>query len=189
MADELQAVRSRVGSYFDTSGNMRNQCVLNSLCLVMSSIRMGEPVSKIEIVASGDRFSVTDDGPGLLIVSKNGIPSATEYMTELKACHRHPGHAGLEDRICGHGLATVNAISSTARVVTGTGIATMQKFSVGRPMSAPSETKAELKGTRFDFELDKRSIGGPAFDLGKLEVDIASIGVSLDGVTVTVKDS
>lgn len=189
MADELQAVRSRLGSYFDTNTNIANQCVINALCITLSGLRMGEAITSIDVVAHGDRFTVTNDGPGLLLEPRNGVPSATELMTELKACHRHPGHIGFETRICRNGLAVVNAVSKSARVVTGQGKAMVQKFSVGRPVSAFAAVDAEMTGTRIDFELDRRWIGTPQFDLPQIELAVASIGVDLSGVSFTVKDS
>jgi len=190
MADELQAVRSRLGAYFDTSGSVRDQCVANATCVALSAIRMGAEITEISVVASGDKFTVTHNGPGLSVNADRGVPGAQEMMTVLGACHRHPGHTGLESTLCKSGLAAVTAISASARVVTRDGGKTMvQKYSVGRPVADFTAVDAEMEGTRLDFELDKRWAGSGAFDLSMIEMRVRSVGVDLNGVTLSFKDS
>ena len=161
------------------------------MCLSLSEVRMQTGITKIAVVAAGLSISVTNDAPELP-TGKAGkfLPDAETLMTELKACHLHPGHAGFEDLICGSGIAAVNAISATARVITGSGSTAMvQKYSVGQPVGAFSEVKAKVNGTRLDFELDKRWIDSGKFDLSAIELQIRSMGVQLDGVELTFKDS
>lgn len=188
--DELQAVRARLGSYFDTSGSIKDQCVANAMCLALADVRMNTGVTRIEVIAHDDKITIKNDGPALPVdKSHDGIPPMEQLFTNLRACHAHSGHAGFEADLCRGGIAAVNAISNTARVVTGTGPTSMvQKFSVGRPLGGLQEVKAEVNGTRLDFELDKRWASGK-FDLAAIELRIRSIGVVLDGVELTFKDS
>lgn len=189
--EELQAVRARIGSYFDTSKSIRDQAVVNAMCLSLSEVRMQSGITKIVVVAAGDEFSITNDSIALPTdTPTKSLPDAETLMTELKACHQHPGHAGFEDLICSSGLAAVNAISASARVITGTGAkAKVQKYSVGKPLSGFTEVKAQVDGTRLDFELDKRWVGSGSFDLSAIELQVRSMGVQLDGVALTFKDS
>lgn len=190
MADELQAVRARLGTYFDKGGSIKDQCVVNALCLTLAALRMGEEITEIGVVAAGEKFTVTNNGAGLPVEAAKGIPGAETMMTSLNACHKHPGHAGLEAHICKSGLAAVTAISASARVVTRNGARTLvQKYSVGRPTGEFQQVDAEMQGTRLDFELDKRWSGGGGFDLPAIEVRVRSLGVDLEGVTFTLKDS
>lgn len=190
MADELQAVRARLGTYFDTNTSIKDQCVVNALCLTLAAVRMGEEITEIGVIAQGDSFTVTNDGDGLGVEPAKGVPGAEMMMTSIGACHKHPGHAGLDALICKSGLAAINAISATARVVTrNDGRTLVQKYSIGRPTAEFAQVGAEMSGTRLDFELDKRWSGGGDFDLAAIELRIRSLGVSLDGVTFTLKDS
>lgn len=189
--DELQAVRARIGSFFDTKASIRDQAVVNALCIALAEVRMQTGVTKIAVVASGDKFSITTDGPPLPIHRANKfLPDAQTLMTSLKSCHQHPGHAGFEANVCAHGIAVVNAISNSSRIITGSGVtAQVQKYSVGQPLGGFSEVKANVNGTRLDFELDKRWSGSSAFDLAAIELQVNSIGVALGGVDLTFKDS
>lgn len=148
-------------------------------------------ISKIAVVASGDKFSITTDGPPLPTDKANKFfPPAEALFTELKACHKHPGHAGFEAAVCANGIAVVNAISSSARVITGSGpTAMVQKYSVGQSLGNFTEVKAKVDGTRLEFELDKRWSGSDQFDLAAIELEVRSVGVALDGVALTFKDS
>ena len=65
----------------------------------------------------------------------------------------------------------------------------VQKYSVGQPLGGFSEVKAKVNGTRLEFALDKRWSGSDKFDLAAIELQVRSIGVALDGVTLTFKDS
>ena len=188
--EELQAVRARIGSYFNTGESIKDQCVVNSLCLSLSEVRMNTGITRIDVVASGESISIYNDAPPLAVEGTKVMPSIESLMTDLGACHAHPGHAGFEAALCKHGIATVTAISSKARVITGTGpTAMVQKFSVGKPLGPAKEAKAAVNGTRLDFELDKRWSGGGSFDLAGIEVAVHSIGVNLEGVELTFKDS
>ena len=189
--DELQAVRARVGSYFNTDKSIRDQAVVNAMCLSLAEVRMRTGITKIAVDASGDSISVTTDGPPLPTEKANKFfPDAETLFTELKACHKHPGHAGFEAAVCANGIAVVNAISSDARIITGAGSTAMvQKYSVGQPLGGFSEVKAKVNGTRLEFDLDKRWSGSDKFDLAAIELQVRSIGVALDGVALTFKDS
>lgn len=188
--DELQAVRARIGSYFNTSENIKNQCALNALCLSLAEVRMSTGITRIDVVASGDRLSVSNDAPPLSIEATKTMPTAESLFTDLRSCHAHPGHAGFEAVLCKGGIATVNAISASSRIITGTGDKAMvQKFSVGKPLGGFNEVSAAVNGTRLDFELDKRWSGGGDFDLAAIEVAVRSVGVDLQGIEMTVKDS
>jgi len=189
--DELQAVRARLGSYYDTNKSIRDQAVVNALCIALAEVRMQAGITKIAVVAAGDKFSITTDGPPLPTLKPNKfLPDAETLMTELRSCHQHPGHAGFEANVCGHGIAVVNAISNSARVITGSGVtAQVQKYSVGQPLGGFGEVKARVNGTRLEFELDKRWSGSSAFDLAAIELHVNSIGVALGGVDLTFKDS
>ena len=188
--EQLQAVRSRIGSYFNTDKSIKDQCVVNALCLSLSEARMLTGISKIAVVVADDSFSITNDGTPLPIgKAEKGFGPAEALLTELEACHQHPGHTGLEALTCAHGIAVVNAISASARVITGKGTtAHVQKYSVGKPLGTFSEVKANVNGTRLDFELDKRWADG-RFDLAAIELEVRSLGVVLDGVDLTFKDS
>lgn len=188
--EQLQAVRSRLGSYFNTDKSIKDQCVVNALCLSLSEARMRTGISKIAVVAAGDKFSITNDGSPLPTDrAEKGFGPAETLLTDLEACHRHRGHSGLEALCCPHGIAVVNAISASSRVITGSGsTAHVQKYSVGQPLGNFSEVKASVNGTRLDFELDKRWADGK-FDLSAIEVEVRSLGVVLDGVDLTFKDS
>jgi len=189
--DELQAVRARLGSYFDINKSIRDQAVVNALCVFLAEVRMQTGITKIAVVASGDEFSITTDGPPLPTERAGKLlPDAETIFTQLKACHAHPGQDGFSDAVRGHGIAAVNAISKTARVITGAGAtALVQKYSVGQPLGNFSEAKARVNGTRLDFELDRRWSGSGDFDLAAIELEVRSIGVALDGVELTFKDS
>jgi len=190
--NELQAVRARIGTYFDTDKanlSIKDQCVVNALCLSLAEVRMGAGVSRIAVVADGDNISVTNDGAALPIgQTRKGLAPAESLLTDLRACHSHPGHAGFEAALCAHGLAVVNAVSSSARIITGSGTTAMvQKYSVGKPLGPFTEANAKVNGTRLEFELDKRWSGGGKFDLPAIEVHVRSIGVALEGVQLTFK--
>jgi len=189
--DQLQAVRSRVGSYFDSTLSVKDHCVVNALCLSLAEVRMRAGVTRIAVVANGLNFSVTNDGPALSVDRPvKGVPNVETLMTNLHACHQHPGHSGFEADMCRNGLAVVNAISNSARVITGSGSTAMvQKFSVGNSLGPATEVKAEVNGNRFEFELDKRWSASDDFDLPAIEAKVRSIGVALDGVNLTFSNS
>ena len=188
--DELQVVRARLGSYFDRDTSIKDQCVVNAMCLSLADVRMQTGISKVVVVASGDSFSITNDAPPLPIDRPGQLVDTAEtLMTKLHTCHKHPGHDGFDNLICASGVAAVNAISNSARVITGSGSTAMvQKYSVGRPLNDFNEVKAKVNGTRLDFELDKRWTDGD-FDLSAIEAKVRSLGVLLDGVNLSFKAS
>ena len=65
----------------------------------------------------------------------------------------------------------------------------VQKYSVGQSLGNFTEVKAKVDGTRLEFELDKRWSGSDQFDLAAIELEVRSVGVALDGVALTFKDS
>ena len=164
--------------------------MVNALCLSLSEVRMATGITRIDVTASGDSISVYNDAPPLSIEGTKSMPSAESLFTDLRACHSHPGHAGFEEALCKSGIAVVNAISSGSRIITGTGpTALVMKFSVCKPLGGFKEAKATVNGTRLDFELDKRWAGSDKFDLAAIELAVQSIGVNLEGVELTFKDS
>ena len=188
-AKDLQTVRSRLGVHFDKKGNMRNQCLRAVLCVSLTDAHQGL-VSEIDIVASGNEFIVTDDGPGLRLDALPGRdPMAQEVMTMLGGCGEHKPHPQYAELLCGTSIAEVAAISSEASLATMIkDVAWAQKYSFGEPSAPFKQVNRTSPGNRFRFELDKRYIGGPDFDFDALDKDIRAIGLKLDGTEINYRE-
>ena len=187
MADlvDLQSVRARHGVYFDKSGNIRNQSLLASMCLALADAHQGT-VSTIDVVADGDEITVTDDDPGLSVTAKPGrAPVAQEVMSILGACGEHKPHPQYADVLCAISLAAVNAISTSASIVTMIdGEAYAQRYSLGVPTGPFKVVARDSPGTRVRFTLDKRWAGRRPFDLGQVEAQVGTLGLNLEGTTI-----
>lgn len=189
-AKDLQTVRSRIGVHFDKKGNVRNQCLMAALCVSLTDAHQGL-VTEIDIVATGNEFVITDDGPGMSLESLPGRdPMAEEIMSMLGGCAEHKPHPQYAELLCTISIAEVNAISSTASVATMIdGVAWAQKYSFGEPAAPFRQVNRTSPGNRFRFELDKRFVGSDDFDFATLDEKVRSIGLKLDGTKITYRES
>ncbi len=189
-AKDLQTVRSRIGVHFDTNGNIRNQCVRAALCVSLTGAHQGE-VTTIDVVASGNEFIITDDGPGISLDALPGRePMAQEIMSLLGGCGEHKPHPQYAELLCSTSIAEVNAISSAASLATMIdGVAWAQKYSFGEPSAPFKQVNRTSPGNRFRFELDKRYAGSDDFDFVSLDKEIRAIGLKLDSTEITFRES
>ncbi len=189
-AKDLQLVRSRVGVHFDRDGNIRNQCLQAVLCVALCDAHQGL-VSNISIVASGNEFTVTDDGPGLSLKAlPNRDPKAQEMMTRIGACGEHKPHPQYGELLCSRSIAEVNAISTEASLVTMIdGVPWAQKYTFGADSAPFKKVNRTSPGTRFRFVLDKRYAGSEAFDFTAVDRAIRSIGLKLENTKITYDES
>lgn len=187
MADlvDLQSVRARNGVYFDKTGNIRNQSLLAAMCLALADAHQGT-VSEIDVVADGDEITVTDNGPGLPVTAKPGRdPVAQEVMSVLGACGEYKPHPQYADVLCSISLAAVNAISTSASIVTMTnGQAHAQRYSLGVPTGPFKVVARDSPGTRVRFTLDKRWAGRRAFEVSQVEQQLSTLGLNLANTTI-----
>ncbi len=188
-AKDLQTVRSRVGVHFDKNGNVRNQALRAVLCVSLTEAHQGN-VSEIDIVASGNEFIVTDDGPGLSLDALPGRkPMAQEIMSLLGGCGEHKPHPQYADLLCATSIAEVAAISCEASLATMiNGVAWAQKYSFGEPSADFKQVNRTSPGNRFRFDLDKRYVSGGKFDFDALDKEIRSIGLKLEGTEITYRE-
>ncbi len=189
-AKDLQAVRSRLGVHFDTSGNLRNQCLLSVLCVSLTDAHQGL-VTAIDIVASGNEFVITDNGPGLSLEALPGRdPIAQEVMSLIGGCGEHKPHPQYAELLCSTSIAEVNAISTVATLATMIdGVAWAQKYAFGEPSAPFKQVNRTSPGNRFRFELDKRYVGSAAFDFEALDSGIRGVGLKLDATEITYRES
>ena len=189
-AKDLQTVRSRLGVHFDKKGNIRNQCLRAVMCVSLTAAHEGH-VTTIDVVADGNEFTVTDDGPGLSLDFLPGRePIAQEMMSLIGGCAEHKPHPQYADLLCQRSIAEVGAISGTSSLVTMiNGVAWAQKYSFGVPSADFKKVKRESPGSRFRFDLDKRYAGSKPFDFDALEKEIRSIGLKLEGTELNFSKS
>lgn len=189
-AKDLQTVRSRIGVHFDKNGNIRNQCLRAVLCVSLTDAHQGL-VSTIDVIASGNEFIVTDDGPGLSLDALPGRdPLAQEVMSLIGGCGEHKPHPQYAELLCSTSIAEVNAISNAASLATMIdGVAWAQKYSFGEPGAPFKQVNRTSRGNRFRFELDKRYVGSADFDFNALDDEIRSIGLKLDATEINYRES
>lgn len=186
MADllELQSVRARLGQYFDKSSSIRDQSLLGAMCHALSEAHQGT-VSTIDVAVVADEITVTDDGPGLAIDTVAGQIGAEEVMSVLGACGRHKPDAQYASVLCDVSMAAVNAISTSASIVTMLdGVAHAQRYALGVPTAPFKIVDRALPGTRVRFTLDKRWVGRVPFDLRAVEKHVGTLGLNLENTTI-----
>lgn len=188
-AKDLQTVRSRAGVHFDKNGNIRNQSLRAVLCVSLTDAHQGL-VTEIKVVANGNEFIVTDDGPGISLDSLPGRdPVAQEMMSLIGGCGEHKPHPQYAELLCGTSIAEVNAISCAASLATMIdGEAWAQKYSFGEPSAPFKQVNRTSPGSRFRFELDKRYAGSKPFDFEALDKEIRSIGLKLENTKITYSE-
>ena len=191
MADDLQTVRARLGVHFDKSRSIRDQALFAAMCIALPYAHEGR-ASTIAVGVSGDDITVTDDGPGLSLGDSpaTGNPIAQDMMTIVGACGEYKKHGDYAPLLCGTGLAEVNAISSSASIVTMVdGKAYAQKYTLGKPSGAFKIVDRDSPGTRVRFSLDERWTGRTPFDIVAVENQVRRLGLSLSGTTLTFSES
>jgi len=111
-------------------------------------------------------------------------------MSVLGACGEHKPHPQYAEVLCPISLAAVNAISTSASIVTMIdGTAHAQRYSLGVPTGPFKVVARDSPGTRVRFTLDKRWAGREAFDVSQVEQQLATLELNLASTTIRFSGS
>lgn len=185
----VEAIRRRPSMYVRDLDNVRNDLLLEVLCLPLAEAHCGT-CSSIEVEVSAHRASVRYDGSGPpLEAGRSGTHSAEAIFTKLFACRDHKEHARLGNELCRFGVVVVNAFSEwLVAEIASEGRIHRQSYRDGRPEGPFQDVgPAEKPSVAISFSLAQPFRGSAAFDVDALFDEIHARDLDLSGVAVAIR--
>jgi DNA gyrase subunit B len=186
--DALKAIRARPEMYVPMQRNVRNHLLLEALCLSLAEAHCGS-CTEIVIETSGRTAHIQDNGLGLSMEKdETGIPFAERIFTQLYACRDHKAHQALGHELCGSGIVTVNALSSSFTVqIHSDGALHLMEFTDGvMTQSLQRIGESSQSGTELRFTIAEPFAGTQEFDLASLRSAINARPIDLSRTNIVI---
>ncbi|MCP3997712.1 MAG: hypothetical protein GY722_22025 [bacterium] len=189
LKSSAEAIRYRPHVYLQGASNVRNELLLEALCLSLAEAHCGT-CSRIDVEFCGRSACVRDNGIGLSLEDDGfGRPFAEVIFTELHSCRDHKAHQELGRKLCGAGIVVTNALSEKFVVDIHTGdVHYRQSYHGGEPDGPFSVVgKTDRTGTELRFTIAEEFAGRDQIDGDALVEDIRQRDVGLSRGKLTIR--
>lgn len=187
----VEAIRLRPHMYVGEGGADVHHLVLEAMCLALTEGHCGSCTS-LSVHVDGVNLQVSDNGLGIsLEPDKAGVPFAQRAMTVAGACRDHKEHQRLKHQLCAVGLVVVNALSSTASVVSSDGQrAWRQSYTHGVPEGPFTEVEGVMPaGTTLQFQFEADFLGSSEFDPATLRARVDALETDLTDLDLRISST
>lgn len=193
----LDAVRKRPGMYIGSTSKAGLHHILYEVIDNSVDEAMAEYASEISVTINDDHLIVEDDGRGIPIEDKNGVPTVNVIMTELHVGGKFDSDAyEVSGGLHGVGVSVVNALSTKlVTEIKRNGFVWRQTFVYGEPQDSKNVEKVremepdEKTGTKIKFWPDGDVFETLEYNYETVRSRIKNLAYLNPGLKLNLKDN